>query len=170
MEGCIIWWIMNFRSSIFALLLGAINGFLFGIAFQPVSNSFLEYEINRSQMSLHKVVSPLGEYLFLILLFAIASYTAHRFLAAKIKSDVVLWQVVALIAIAVPSVILYLIEQINTFIGGFQVWLESNNWGNVPDLPSGNDVEFGLLCLCLAITINFFYGAIIAQLQKRAAK
>ena len=164
---------MNFRSSKNSLLLGAINGFLFGVAFQPVSNAWLIYDNNRpSTISIHtsKIITPLGEYLFLILLFTIASYTVHRFFAAKIKSDIVLWQVVAFVAMAVPSVILYIIEQINTFIGGFQMWLETSKWGNIPDLPDQNDIEFGLLFLCLAITVNFFYGTIMAQLSKRFAE
>lgn len=165
---------MNFRTSKFALLLGVINGFLFGVAFQPVSNAWLIYDNNRPRtISIHtsKVVTPLGEYLFLILLFTVASYTAHRFFAAKIKSDIILWQVIAIIAIVIPSVALYFLEQTSYLIGSVQAKLERGEWGYLPGLvPSQNDVEFGILFLCLAMTINFFYGAIIGKLSKHFAK
>ena len=166
---------MNFRSSKFALLLGAINGFLFGIAYQPISNAWLIYENNlpRSGISIHtsKIITPLGEYLFLILLFTVASYTAHRFFAAKIKSDIILWQVVAIIAIVVPSVALYILDQAYYLVGAVQAKLERGEWGYLPGLvPSQNDIGFGILFLCLAMTINFFYGAIVGKLSKHFAR
>lgn len=165
---------MNFKTSKFALLLGAINGFLFGVAFQPVSNAWLIYDNNRPKtISIHtsKLITPLGEYFFLILLFTMASYTAHRFFAAKIKSDIILWQIVAIIAIIVPSVVLYFLKQASYYVGAVEAKLERGEWGYLPGLlPNRNDIEFGILFLCLAMTINFFYGAIIGKFSEHFAK
>ncbi len=162
---------MNFRSSKFALLFGAINGFIFSVAFQPVKNSWLIYDNSRPRGTVsihtHWGPNPLEEYFFLILVFMVASYTAHRFFAPKIKSDIILWQVVAIIAIGVPSVALYILKQADYLIGVVQAKFERGEWGYLPGLvPSQNDIEFGVLFLCLAMTINFFYGAIVGKLSK----
>lgn len=168
---------MDFRSSKSALLLGAINGLLYGFVYQPVSAVYYAYDYRRDLVIFNGMppsmsrINPIAEYIVWFILFTLASYTVHRFWGAKIKSNIVLWQVIAIVAFVVPSVVLYFVDQASYFIGALQAKLERGEWGYLPGvLPSQNDLEFGALFLGLAITINFFYGAIIEKLSKRFAK
>lgn len=161
---------MNFRSSKLALFLGAVNGFLFGAAFQPVNDALNVYQSGKSTLvtiSLYRALSPFTEHLILILLFTTTSYAAHRLLDAKIKSEIVFWQVVAIIAIGIPSIVFYTLDQFRYISGALRAKLEQGKWGYYPGVfPSQSDIEFGIIFLCLAMTINFFYGALLGQMSR----
>jgi hypothetical protein len=168
---------MNFRSSKSALLLGAINGLIYGIVYQPVSAIYFAFDYRRTLAVFNGMppqmvrIQPLAEYIVWFILFTLASYTVHRFWKTKIKSDVVLWQVVAIFAFVVPSVLIYLVEQVSYFIGALQMKIERGEWGYFPGiLPDDNDLEFGALFMGLAICINFFYGAVIGKIANRFGK
>ena len=169
---------MNFRNSKFALLLGAINGFLFGVAFQFVNTAYLAYDYRRmivqfngSPPSMYRAITPIVEYLFFILVFTLASYTVHRFWGTKTKSDIILWQIVAIVAIVVPSIISYVFDQVDMLAGAILWKLERGVWGyHSGVVPHKSDIEFAVLLLCLAFGVNFFYGAVVGKLSERFAK
>ena len=170
--------IVNFRNPKFSLLLGAINGFLYAIAFQPINVAYLAYDYRRmidrfngSPPLTVYPITPLAEFLFFIAIFTIASYTVHRFWSAKIKSGVILWQIVAIVAIIVPTIVSYIVDQADLLIGAIQWKLERGEWGYHPGImPYKDNIEFAVLLLCLAIAVNFFYGAIISKLSGQFEK
>jgi hypothetical protein len=165
---------MNFRSSKSALLLGAINGLIYGFVYQPVSAIYFAFDYRRTTAIFNGMppsmgrIEPLAEYIGLFILFTLASYTVHRFWATKINSEIVLWQVVAIFAFVVPSVAIYLIELVNYSVGALQMKIQRGEWGYFPGfLPDKDDLEFGALFLGLAMGINFFYGALVSKLANR---
>lgn len=169
---------INFRSSKFSLLLGAINGFLYAIVFQPVNTAYLAYDYRRmidrfngSPPSMIYPITPLAEFLFFTIVFAATSYTVYRFWSAKIKSEVIFWQVIGVVAIVVPSVIFYIFDQLDMLWGLIRYKFESGKWGYYSGImPYEDNIEFAVLLLCLAITVNFFYGAILSKLSEHFAK
>lgn len=168
----------SFRSSTFSLLLGAINGFLYTVAFQPVNTAYLAYDYRRmvdrfngSPPSMIYPVTPLAEFLFFTIVFAAASYTVYRFWSAKIKSEVIFWQVIAIVAIVVPSIIFYIFDTLDMLWGLIRYKFESGKWGYYSGImPYKDNIEFTVLLLCLAIAVNFFYGVIISKLSERFSK
>ncbi len=166
---------MNFRSSKSALLFGAINGAICALFFKPAFIVFSELEEHRAwqhNIDLSTVrIDIFGLSVLCAILFMLSSYTVHRFWAKRIDSTIILWQVVAIVAIVIPSICLYLAERVNSIIGAYQIKLVRSEWGYIPSfVPNINDLEFAILFLCLAISVNFAFGAIISRLEKIVAK
>ena len=179
---------MNFRNSKFALLLGAINGVIFYLAYQPVKIAYVKYlwyiknddYIGVALPEIYQIARDVGEIFVWTLLFMLASYTVHRFWAAKLESTVTLWLRVAVLSLAVPIVGLW---GFRLLLGLFMLALRqldlcfsplnchSPTEELIPLLVRGLvDIKFELLLFVVALAVNFVYGATIAKLSKHFAK
>lgn len=159
------------RNTKFALLLGAISGAINGLAFYPALAVYFELQKYRAwQVNINVFqieINPVGLSILLAFLFALASYTVHKFWAKRVNSTIVLWQLVAIVAIAVPSIFLYSCEQIAQLYGATRIRIMRGEWGYLPTfIPDSNDLEFAIMLLCLAISVNFFYGLFVQKLSE----
>ena len=171
---------MNFRSTKLALLLGAISGAFYCAARQPVEQIYEKYDYYRlveqfkgfpPNVAEMIIVTPVQKYLFWMLLFVLASYTVHRFWKNKIKSEVVLWQTVAIVALGGLSIWSYLTSKIGYLYRAILSKFERGEWGYIPSFGLDSEtIEYIVLFLGLAIAVNFFFGVVVAGLTKRFGK
>lgn len=179
---------MNFRSSKFALLFGAINGVIFYLAYQPVKIAYVKYlwyikndnYVYVALPQIYRIARDVGEIFVWTALFMLASYTAHRLWAAKLKSTVALWLRIAIVSLAVPVLGLWLLPFL-VFL--FILVLRQFGACFFPlncDMPleimtsllvrEPVDIKFELLLFVVALAVNFVYGAILAKMSKHYAK
>lgn len=174
---------INLRSPKSALLLGALNGVLFALAYQPVKTVYIKYlwsiksdhYVYIAYPEIYRVAHDAGEFFVWTLLFAAASYTAHRLWATKLKSIVALWLRVAIVAAVVPFLGLWA-THLFLFLLTLALKLLSACAAPVCDAPvteiarrfmrESLDVQFELLLFAVALTLNLIYGTIIAKTSK----
>jgi len=179
---------MNFRNSKFALLLGAINGVIFYLAYQPVKIAYVKYlwyikndnYVYVALPEIYRIARDVGEYFIWTLLFMLASYTVHRFWAAKLKSTVALWLRIAIVSLAVPIVGLWVFRLLAVlfilFLRQFDLCFFPLNCHTPSEelafllVREAVDIKFELLLFGVALAVNFVYGAIITKLSKHFAK
>jgi hypothetical protein len=179
---------MNFRSSKFALLLGVINGVLFYLAYQPVKAAYVKYlwyikndeYVYIALPEIYRFARDSGELFVWTLLFALASYTGHHFWGTKLKSSVALWLRIAIIALAVPVIGLWILR----FLLFLYILVLKQLDSCIPTPCSEQplqyivlilirepiDIKFELLLFVTALIVNLIYGVVVARLSKRFAK
>jgi hypothetical protein len=180
---------IDLKSSNSSILLGAINGLLFAIAYQPLKDAYVRYlwEIKPAQYTyvtlpeIYLVTKNSGEWWVWILLFIVASYSLHRYWPRKTNSSILLWLSVALVAIGVPVAGLYLIH-IGFFVYGFvyaQFYTDcvTMSHTNVPVCGPPiyshylfrelNDVKFEIVLLAIALLLNVIFGSLVGKLANR---
>lgn len=179
---------MDFRNSKFALLLGAINGVLFYLAYQPVKVAFVKYlwyikndnYVYVALPEIYRIARDVGEIFVWTLLFTLASYTVHHFWATKLKSTVSLWLRVAILSLAVPIIGLWLFRLLAVLfilaLRQFDLCFFPLNCHTPSEeltyllIREPVDIKFELLLSVVALVINFVYGATIAKVSRHFAK
>ena len=132
-----------------ALVLGAVSGLLFGVAFEMARKMWIAYEIRRAEIEFGELgMSPplIADALrwqvvptLCIILFALVSLIVHRLWSNRRKSVFLIWQVVGAAAVTVSFLfVVAFVQRIDLELIG--AWL------------------FGL---ALASLINLIYGAVI---------
>ena len=180
---------MNFRTSKFALLLGAINGVIFCLIYQPVKIEFVKYlwSIKNDNYvyvvlpEIYRIARDVGEFFVWTILFTLASYTAHHFWAKSVKSTVLLWLRIGIISLAVPIfglwifrfliiLVIFTTKQFDLcFFVPVNCAISSNELMSSLVRESAN-IKFEFLLLIVAVVVNLIYGTILSELSKRFAK
>jgi hypothetical protein len=172
---------MDLRSAKFVLLLGILNGVLFYFIYQLVKDVYVKYlwhikndnYVYISLPEIYRISRDVGEFFVWVLLFAIASYTAHRFWGLKVKSTIRLWRRVAVVAIGAPIAGLW-IAHFLLFLLALSLKFMAACDAPVCNLPliemtwlsmrEAIDVKFEILLFVVALILNTIYGAAIAKI------
>ena len=176
---------MYLRKTKFALLLGSVNGVLFSLIYLPISKIFVSYlyyikddnYVHVELPEMYRIARDSGELLVWILLFTVASYTAHHFWAVNLKSTTILWIRVAVIAMAIPILGLWVLRLIFVFVIFVFAQLDiclgpiacHNSTYEVllMFVRESLNIKFELLLFFSSIILNCFYGVIITKVSNR---
>lgn len=149
--------------------LGALNGLIFSFIVKVAMRIDYEY----TQRELAEIASRDGVYICItenpfkwwvipsacIILFSLASYAVHRIYAKRIKSPILLWGIVGLIAGGVPFLAGYFNNKVSHLMSNVERYRTEGMWGQLPDFFSFPRLEVGLFVL--AVLVGLLYGSII---------
>ncbi|MCA1816340.1 MAG: hypothetical protein LC746_08035 [Acidobacteria bacterium] len=156
-------------------LLGAINGVLFALAVSPFRDAYDKWDycrmleiFNGVPPLMGRMIKPWFEVVTCAFIFALASILANSLWRKRVNSTIVFWQLVAILAVIGTFTLDYVYNRASRWIEAIQWRLERGHWGYLPQFAQ--DLSFPLLILVVAVSFNFFFGAVIQILETRYPK